>query len=132
MLELVHAEQASVLFAAPTTFIAMLREPEFAAGRFDTSRLRIATTGATPIPVPLMEQVKAQLGPEPVIGFGMTVASPMVTGTLPDDSFELRSATVGVPLPDTEVKIVDRSGVPVRLGEPGELCIRGYLVMQGY
>jgi fatty-acyl-CoA synthase len=79
-----------------------------------------------------MEQVKAQLGPEPVIGFGMTVASPMVTGTLPDDSFELRSATVGVPLPDTEVKIVDRSGVPVRLGEPGELCIRGYLVMQGY
>ena len=40
----------------------------------------------------------------------MTEASPIITQTLPDDSFELRSATVGVPLPHTEVKIVDGDG----------------------
>jgi len=132
MLELIHHERATVFFGAPAMMIAMLADPDFVAGRFDTSRLRILITGGTPIPVPLMERMKREMGCDPVIGFGMTEASPMVTGTLATDSFELRSATVGPPLPHTEVKIVDRDGAIVPVDQPGELCIRGYLVMQGY
>ena len=56
-----------------------------------------------------------------------------MTQTLPGDSFERKAATVGVPLPYTEIKIVDpTSGKTVSCGERGEICCRGYQVMQGY
>lgn len=78
-------------------------------------------SGGAPIPVALMEQVKAQWGADPIIVFGMTEASPIITQTLPDDSFELRSATVGLPLPHTEVKIVDPHGKAVGIEQSGEI-----------
>ena len=132
MLELMESEKATVLNAVPTMIIAMLHEPRFQAGEFDTSSLRCVLTAGTPIPVPLMEQVKARWGAEPVIMFGMTEASPIITQTLPDDSFELRSETVGIPLPHTEVKIVDPNGTVVDVGQPGQILVRGYNVMRGY
>ena len=53
--------------------------------------------------------------------------------TLPDDPFELKAATVGKPLPHIEVKIIDpATGEVVPVGERGELCYRGFLVMAGY
>jgi fatty-acyl-CoA synthase len=56
-----------------------------------------------------------------------------MTQTLPDDPFERKVATVGVPLPNTEIKIVDpATGKTVPCGQPGEICARGYLVMAGY
>jgi fatty-acyl-CoA synthase len=130
LLELVQQERATILHGVPTMLLAMLQHPR--AAEFDTSSLRLVVSGGTPIPVPVLEQVKAQFGADPVIGFGMTEASPMVTGTPADDSFELKSATVGKPLPHVAVKIVDRQGEPVPLGEPGELLVRGFGVMKGY
>lgn len=132
MLELIDHEKATVMDAVPTMMVAMLQEPRFQASEFDTSSLRLVITGGTPIPVPLMEQVKAKWGAEPTIVFGMTEASPIITQTLHDDSFELKSATVGIPMPHTEIRIVNENGDPLGFGEPGELLIRGYLVMKGY
>jgi len=130
MLQLVEQERATILHAVPTMLIAMLQHPR--AKEFDTSSLRLVLSGGTPIPVPVLEQVKAQFGADPIIGFGMTEASPMVTGTPANDSFELKSATVGKPLPHVEVKIVDGEGAAVPLGQPGELLVRGFGVMKGY
>lgn len=80
-----------------------------------------------------MEQVKARIGADVGIGFGQTEASCAITLTPPDDPFELKAATVGLPLPHVAVKIIDpASGSIVPCGERGELCLRGYLVMQGY
>lgn len=63
----------------------------------------------------------------------VTESSATITLTLPHDSFELKSATVGMPIDHTEVKIVDPvSGQIVSCDQPGELCCRGFLVMQGY
>ena len=132
MLELIDREKATVLNAVPTMIIAMLHASRVPAGEFGTSSLRGVLAAGTPIPVPLMEQVKAQWGAEPTIMFGMTEASPIITQTLPDDGFELRSATVGIPLPYTEVKIVDANGTVVETGRPGEILVRGYNVMRGY
>jgi fatty-acyl-CoA synthase len=57
----------------------------------------------------------------------------VITQTLPDDPFERKAATVGIPLPHTEVKIIHpATGERVPCGEHGELCSRGYLVMTGY
>ena len=132
MLELIDREKATVMDAVPTMMIAMLQEPRFVAGEFDMSSLTKVVTGGTSIPVPLMEQIKAQWGAEPTIVFGMTEASPLISTTLPDDSFELRSATVGIPLPHVDVKIVAAGGEAAALGEQGEILIRGYNVTAGY
>jgi len=80
-----------------------------------------------------MEQVKERMGADVAIVFGQTEASAAITLTRQDDSFELKSATVGVPMPHGEVKIINpATGEPVPCGERGELCCRGYLVMDGY
>ena len=64
---------------------------------------------------------------------GMTEASPLITQTLPTDSFERNSTSAGVPLPFTDIKVIDPAhGAPVALGAEGELCIRGYGVTPGY
>jgi fatty-acyl-CoA synthase len=63
----------------------------------------------------------------------MTETSPVSTQTRVDDDIDRRTATVGRVMPHLEVKVVDPvSGRPVRRGEPGELCTRGYSVMLGY
>ncbi len=130
MLELVQDERATILHGVPTMLIAMLQHPR--VSEFDCSSLRITISGGTPIPVPVLEQVKQRFGADPVIGFGMTEAGPMVTGTRTEDSFELKSATVGVPLPHIAVKVVDTHGTTVPLGTPGELLVRTFSVMKGY
>jgi fatty-acyl-CoA synthase len=130
LLELIAQERATILHGVPTMLIAMLQHPR--AGEFDTRSLRLVLSGGTPIPVPLLEQVKRQFGADPVIGFGMTEASPMVTGTLAGDSFELKSATVGKPLAHVAARIVDADNQPVALGHVGELLIKCFGVMQGY
>src|SRR5215831_16160143 len=71
-----------------------------------------------------MEEVKKKIGSDIAIVFGQTEASPVITQTLADDTFELKSATVGVPLPLTDVRIVK-----VGTHEP---VARGYGVMLGY
>ncbi len=135
-LELMMAERATYSGGVPTMLIAMLNHPRFEAGEFDLSSLRQIGSGGSPVPVVLMEQVKEKMGADVAIVFGQTEASPIITQTLPSDSFELKSATVGVPQPHTEVKIVHTSGPktgePAGFGEAGELLARGYLVMKGY
>ena len=71
--------------------------------------------------------------PEITIAYGMTEASPGITMTPRDSSIAQRSQTVGLVLPELEVKIVDpATGAERATGERGELCCRGYNVMKGY
>lgn len=132
-LELIVSERATVCFGTPTMLIAMLNHPRFLAGEFNTSTLRIMGAGGSPVPVVVMEQIKSKMGADSVIVFGMTEGSGVMTQTRLDDSFELKSSTVGLPLPHTEARIVNpKNGELVNFGEPGELIMRGFLVMKGY
>jgi fatty-acyl-CoA synthase len=131
LLQIVSSERCSVLGAVPTMLIALLQHPEFA--NYDLSSLRSVVSGGSPVPVHLMEQVKQRIGSDIAIVFGQTEASAAITLTRPDDSFELKSSTVGIPLPYVDVKIINPvSGDVVPCGERGELCCRGFLAMQGY
>ncbi len=132
MLELIQAESGTIFMGTPPMFIAMLEEPRFRSGELVPTTLSMVITGGTPIPVPLMQEIKAKWGADPMIGMGMTECSPMITFTLPDDSFEMKSTTVGRPLAHTEVKIIDSAGHTTPIGEQGELLIRGYCLMHGY
>lgn len=111
--------------------LAILQHPDF--DKYDLSALRTVVSGGSPVPVYLMEQVKERMGADVAIVFGQTESHAAITLTLQDDSFELKSATVGVPFPHVEVKIINpASGEIVPCGERGELCCSGFLVMQGY
>jgi fatty-acyl-CoA synthase len=132
-LELLDKEKATFSFNVPTMLIAMLNHPRFLAGEFDLSSLREIITGATPVPVVLMEEVRAKMGAECTIVFGLTESTGTVTETVQTDSFELKSSTVGIPHPHMDIKIADPlTGEPVGFGESGELMARGFLVMKGY
>ncbi len=131
MLEVISTERCTTLGGVPTMLLAMLQQPDFAS--FDLSSLRTVLSGGSPVPVYLMEQVKARMGADVAIVFGQTEASAAITLTRADDSFELKSATVGMTLPHVDAKVIDpATGELVPCGERGELCCRGYLVMQGY
>ena len=69
---------------------------------------------------------------EVVIGYGQTECSPINHITDIDSPFEKQVKTVGRAMPHTEVKIIDPQGNTVPIGEPGEICARGYCVMKGY
>ncbi len=130
-LQIVSSERCSYLGGVPTMLLAIMQHPDF--DTYDLSCLRSVISGGSPVPVYLMEQVKERMGADVAIVFGQTEASAAITLTLQDDSFELKSATVGVPMPHGEVKIINPvSGDAIPCGQRGELCCRGYLVMDGY
>ena len=131
LLEINSRELCTVSSGVPTMLLAMLQHPDF--DQYDLSSLKLILCGGASIPTALMEQVHERIGADPWIIYGQTETSCTMTQTLPDDPFELKASTCGVPLPHTEVKVVDPvTGKTVHCGERGEVCIRGYLVMAGY
>ena len=127
----VAAERATALFGVPTMFIAQLHHPEFSA--FDFSSLRSGLMGGAPCPVEVMRRVQDDMHCAGVtVIYGQTECSPVITGSGRDDDMDIRVTTVGRAYPNTEVKIVSPEGETVPVGQQGELCARGYMVMAGY
>jgi len=85
------------------------------------------------VPPELVRQVEAEFGVPFTLTFGQTESSCSITMTRPSDTADDRAETLGRPLPQTEVKIADvATGATVPCGTVGEICTRGYLVMDGY
>jgi fatty-acyl-CoA synthase len=131
-LEAVHRERATALYGVPTMFIAELEHPEF--NRFNLTSLRTGVMAGSPCPIEVMRRVVEQMHcSEITIVYGQTESSPGITMSRADDPLELRVTTVGTAMPNTEIQIVDpNTRRPLPVGEQGELCTRGYLVMKGY
>ena len=131
VLELIERERGTMMVAAPTMLDMLLEHPEF--GGRDLSCLRVLSAGGMTVRPDLVRHVEATLGVRFSILYGQTEACGSVTQTRLDDAPADRAETVGQPLPQTEVKIVDpQTGKTVPPGAVGELCTRGYLVMNGY
>jgi len=131
MLDLIEQEGATYTFAVPTMLIALLNGQ--AEQPRDLSSLRTVFSGAATVPVEVVHRVEAEFGARLIIGYGQTETSPAITHTRLDDAAIDKSETIGQPLPQVEVKIVDpESGETLPVGVPGELCTRGFLVMMGY
>lgn len=131
-LKYIEAEKCTTLYGVPTMFIAELEQLDFHS--LDMSSLRTGIMAGALCPEPLMRKVMERMHlTELAIAYGLTEASPGITLTPRNDSVELRTQTVGVPLPEVDVKIVDpATGAECSPGVPGELCCRGYNVMKGY
>jgi fatty-acyl-CoA synthase len=127
----IQDEKATTIYGVPTMFIAELGHAEFAS--FDFSSLRTGVMAGAPCPIEVMKRVVNEMHcPEMTIMYGQTETSPVITMSMTEDSLERRVSTVGKACPNTEVKIVSPGGETVPIGEQGELCARGYLVMKGY
>jgi acyl-CoA synthetase (AMP-forming)/AMP-acid ligase II len=124
-------ERVSVLPGPPTLYQSFLAFPDRA--KFDLSGLRLAVTGAAPVPVELVHRMKRELGFRSVItAYGLTESCGTVSLCTPDDDAETISHTSGKALPDTEVKCVREDGSEAPRGDAGEIWVRGYNVMRGY
>ena len=130
-LQAVSSEKCTALHGVPTMFIAELGHPRF--GEFDLSSLRTGIMAGAPCPIETMRRVVGEMQMKEVtIAYGMTETSPVSFQSNVDDPIEKRVSTVGRIIPHLEVKIVDENGEIVPIGQKGELCTKGYSVMQGY
>jgi long-chain acyl-CoA synthetase len=107
---------------------ALLHEKEFAT--VDFSALRVAVGGAMPIQRDVNDRWKALTGKNLVEGYGMTEASPVISVNPIDGSGKLGS--IGLPVPSTDVRIVDEAGNILPVGHAGEIQVKGPQVMLGY
>jgi fatty-acyl-CoA synthase len=131
-LSAVAAERATALYGVPTMFIAELTHPDF--HDYDLTSLRTGVMAGSACPIELMRQVSERMHcPEMNIAYGQTESSPVITMSQVDDPLEIRVTTIGTALSNTEVRIANpETGETLPIGEQGELCTRGYLVMNGY
>jgi long-chain acyl-CoA synthetase len=130
IIEILKKFKPTLLPGVPTIFIGLLAEEAFR--KTDLTPVKAFLAGAAPLPLKVIERLKA-LKDCPVINvYGLTEICPMGTAT-PWGGAE-KPGTVGVPLPDTEMKIVDlETGTrELPVGEEGEICFRGPQVMKGY
>jgi len=114
----------------PTIFIGLLNNPEFR--NMDLSFIKGFIAGAAPLPVETIKQLKELTGGDIINIYGLTEISPMGTGS--PWRGNIKPGTVGIPFPNTDIKIVDvESGTKeMKIGESGEICFKGPQVMKGY
>jgi acyl-CoA synthetase (AMP-forming)/AMP-acid ligase II len=130
-MERVPVDRITMLPGPPAIYQTILNHPDL--DRFDMSSLRLAVTGAAPVPVEMVNRMYDTLGFETVVtGYGLTEVHGIATMCRHDDAPETIANTDGRAIPDVEVLVVDAEGNEVPRGEPGEVVIRGYNVMSGY
>lgn len=129
-MQLVESEKVTILVGVPTMFILELNHPSFQ--KYDLSSLRTGEMGGAPAPIEIIRRIRKEMGCNILIGYGMTETSPTLSLTSFDDNDQVRSETVGKPLPGVEVKIVDEYRNPLMPGEVGELACRSFGLMKGY
>lgn len=131
LLQTIAREGVTVLPAVPTVFQGLLDHPDFA--HTDVSKMRFAATGATTIPVVLIERMQAAFGPAAVVtGYGLTETAGSVSSTRPGDSAAVIATTTGRVLDNLDVRLIDMDGAEVAPGTPGEIAVRGPQVMRAY
>ena len=132
VLATIDRESCTSLYGVPTMFIAELNCPERYQYRLDS--LRTGIMAGANCPSEIMKRVRTELHiPQITICYGMTETSPVSTQTLLDDAIEKQVMTVGQVHPFLEIKIIDPvTKETLEIETPGELCTRGYSVMDGY
>ena len=118
------------LVNVPSLFQMLMASPTFRA--MDHSKLGTCVCAASPFPKESQEELEAIIGKGKILElYGMTETSPV--STMNPTKGKRKLGTIGVPFLNVEAKLVDTgTGEEVPLGQPGEICIRGPLVMQGY
>jgi long-chain acyl-CoA synthetase len=129
VLTAIEKRQATYYPGVPTMFIGLLNFPD--RDQYDLTSLRFAVSAAAPLPPEVEEQFKVVTGGQMLEAYGLTETSPCATM---DPIDRPKANSIGVPLPDTDLKIVDLDTGTEEMpaGEIGEIIIKGPQVMRGY
>lgn len=127
-LRLIAEHKVSVLFGAPTMYGAWVSVP--GADQYNLSSVRLAISGAAPLPADVLRDFRDLFGVSIYEGYGLTETAPTLwTNRMADKP---RPGSVGKPLPEVEFRLVDDEGGDVELGDPGEIVVKGPNVFKGY
>ncbi|WP_236582064.1 class I adenylate-forming enzyme family protein [Hydrogenophaga sp. BPS33] len=131
MLRIIEREQVNHFHGVPTMVMRMLDHPE--RPQRDLRSLRTLMSGGSLVPDWLVRRAREELGSRFTITYGQTEANGVICQTSPDDTLERQTTSIGRPARCAELKVADPATGAVRaIGEPGEIWVRGYQVMQGY
>ncbi|MDT5065822.1 MAG: fatty acid CoA ligase FadD9 [Mycobacterium sp.] len=131
LIRLLEEERGECFFGVPTMLIACLEHPRLADA--DVSSVRIIVAAGAPVLPALVSRLEAAFEARLCIGFGQTETSGCVTLVLPDDEPDDRYHTIGRPVAQIDMKVIDpETGETVGSNVDGELCTRGYFVMMCY
>jgi len=132
-LETIQRHRVTVFCGVPTMYSVLLANPEL--GKFDLTSIRACISGASPLPPEVQKKFMQITGGFLAEGYGLTEASPVTHCTPVDKTMRtVRVGSIGLPLPDTDARIVDVETGTKTLdpGETGELAVKGPQVMRGY
>ncbi|MFK0102828.1 AMP-binding protein [Streptomyces sp. NPDC091040] len=129
------AEHRPAYTVGPSTaFMALAATPGVTPGHF--ASFQVISSGGAPLPPALVEQFRAGLGPYIRNGYGLTECTAPCASVPPEREAPVDpvsgTLSVGVPGPDTVVRILDENGAEVPFGEQGEIAVRGPQVVSGY
>lgn len=128
-LALMEAHEVTVCHGVPTMFELLMRDPGF--GTRDLSSVRTGIVAGSAVSESLVRRIRQWCDVQ--VAYGLTETGPTVSITRPDDPAGMRETTVGRPLPDVEVKVVDvGTGALHGLEAIGELAVKSASVMMGY
>ncbi len=127
VLEMIEKYKVTALFAIPSMYRALLRTAESA--KRDLSTLKLCTSGGEPLPGDVLEAFNRTFLIPLTEGYGLTEATAIVSVNLPE---KCKPGSIGPPLDNLEVKIVDDNGQPLPVNKDGEIWVKGPNVMKGY
>jgi long-chain acyl-CoA synthetase len=133
ILETIQQHKVTVYCGSPTMYSILLANPEL--GKYDLTSIRVCISGASPLPPQVQKKFMEVTGGFLAEGYGLTEASPVTHCNPVDRSMKtVKVGSIGLPLPDTDAKIVDLETGEKTLGagETGELAVKGPQVMKGY
>lgn len=118
----------NMLPAVNTLYNALLNHPDFA--KLDFSHLKLCNGGGMAVQKSVNDRWRAVTGKSIIEGYGLSETAPVATAN-PADANDF-TGTIGLPLPSTDIAILDDAGNELPLGQAGEIAIRGPQVMEGY
>lgn len=130
VLGLIQKYKPTLFPGVPTMYVAINNHPDVA--KYDLSSIKYCISGAAPLPVEVLQKFEKLTGGKLREGYGLTESSP-VTHSNPLEGL-VKPGSIGIPFPDTECKITDNETgkKELKLGEIGELCVKGPQIMKGY
>ena len=120
----IHKERCTAVYGVPTMFIAELHHPMF--NMCDRSSIRTGSMAGALCQQWLREEVVEKMNMKDITSvYGLTETSPGMTQSHADDSFEVKTSTVGRPLPHIDVKVINPETLEeCAIGEQGEMCCK--------
>ncbi len=127
-LQIIAGHRVTVFEGVPTMYVAVLHQPD--RKDYDTSALRMCISGGAALPVEVLRGFEEAFGVPVLEGYGLSETSPVASFNLPGR--ERKPGSIGTPIRDVQMRVVDPEDGEVPQGEVGEIVIRGPNVMKGY